>query len=110
LIPGVDKVAARKHAVPRKPSYLLDGRRRERATPEKSYPVGRKEGKGRKKDTDIKLEPRDTDMWHMAFHLHFESIKAEILQSVTRCTVGPLIVEKDCPIWGPSPYSLVGTS
>jgi hypothetical protein len=34
---------------------------------------------------EVALEPRDTDMWQMAFHLYFESIKAEILQSVTCC-------------------------
>jgi hypothetical protein len=34
---------------------------------------------------EVALEPRDTDVWQMACHLHFKSIKAEILQSVTCC-------------------------
>jgi hypothetical protein len=43
--------------VPRKPSSLSEGRRRERATPEKSHPVGRKEGKGwKRKEKERKKE------------------------------------------------------
>ena len=53
---GVDKVAARRHAVPRKPCSLSEGRRRERATPEKFHPVGRKEGKRKRKKGKRKKE------------------------------------------------------
>jgi hypothetical protein len=53
--------------VPRKPSSLSEGRKREKATPEKFHPVGRKEGKGREKkerktDTDRKRVSQPLDL------------------------------------------------
>jgi hypothetical protein len=92
---GVDKVAARRHAVPRKPSSLSEGRRIERATPEKSHPFGRKEGKGREKkerktDTDRKRMSHPLDLiLFLSIIEQTLKVALEPIAAVPPCKIGP---------------------